>query len=98
MNYFNYLLILETLYGNCDIIWERHRHRYEVNPSYVTELEKNGMQYVGRDDKNERMEILELDGHPYYLATQYHPEYKSRPLTPSPLFLGLIEAAMLLKK
>lgn len=51
------------------------------------------MQFVGLDDANERMEVMELDGHPYYVGVQYHPEYTSRPLRPSPPFLGLILAA-----
>lgn len=85
--------IAKRLYRNCDSIKERHRHRYEVNPKYVPELEKNGLHFIGRDDTGERMEILELEGHPFFVASQFHPEYKTRPLTPSPLFLGLILAA-----
>lgn len=76
---------------------ERHRHRYEVNPEMVPKLEAAGMQFVGRDDTGERMEILELTDnppdHPYYVAAQFHPEFKSRPGKPSPLFLGFILAA-----
>lgn len=74
-------------------IYERHRHRYEVNPEMVDTFEQHGMLFVGRDDTKERMEIMELKDHPFYVATQYHPEYKSRPLTPSPPFLGLVLAA-----
>lgn len=85
--------ISKRLYGNVESISERHRHRYEVNPKYVPELEKYGMHFVGRDETGERMEILELENHPYFVASQFHPEYKTRPLTPSPLFLGLILAA-----
>ena len=73
---------------------ERHRHRYEVNPTLVKEFEDAGMKFVGRDESNERMEIMELSGHPYYVAVQYHPEYLSRPLNPSPPFLGLILASI----
>ena len=75
-------------------IHERHRHRYEVNPDMVTELEAAGMRFVGKDTEGERMEIIELADHPYFFATQYHPEFKSRPNRPSPPFVGLIEAAL----
>ncbi len=75
-------------------IHERHRHRYEVNPEMVTELEAAGMRFVGKDTEGERMEIIELADHPYFFATQYHPEFKSRPNRPSPPFVGLIEAAL----
>ncbi|CAJ0751231.1 1498_t:CDS:10, partial [Entrophospora sp. SA101] len=77
---------LHKLYDK-QIILERHRHRYEVNPEYVAELESNGLYFVGRDELNRRMEIMELKDHPYYVGTQFHPEYLSRPLNPSPPFL-----------
>ena len=82
------------LYGGDMEIHERHRHRYEVNPDMVSELESAGMRFVGKDTEGERMEIIELTGHPYFFATQYHPEFKSRPNRPSPPFVGLIEAAL----
>ena len=81
------------LYGGDMEIHERHRHRYEVNPEMVDELEAAGMRFVGKDTEGERMEIIELTGHPYFFATQYHPEFKSRPEKPSPPFLGLLKAA-----
>lgn len=84
---------IQKLYGSADSVWERHRHRYEINPDYVAQLQKAGMEFVGIDEKNERMEIMELHGHPYYVAVQFHPEYLSRPLKPSPPFFGLILAA-----
>lgn len=84
---------IRQLYGNPKSIDERHRHRYEVNPNYVLQLEKHGMNFVGTDVDQKRMEIIELRDHPYFVATQYHPEYLSRPLKPSPPFLGLILAA-----
>jgi len=86
--------VLRKLYGNQDRVEERHRHRYEVNPELIDEFEAAGMKFVGRDDSNQRMEIMELDDHPYYVAVQYHPEYLSRPLRPSPPFLGLILASI----
>ncbi|KAK6644445.1 hypothetical protein RUM43_000712 [Polyplax serrata] len=84
---------IKQLYGNPTKIRERHRHRYEVNKKYVKDLEAAGMKFVGQDVTGERMQILELSGHQYYTATQFHPEYLSRPLKPSPPFLGLILAA-----
>lgn len=86
----------QKLYGGVERVDERHRHRYEVNPEYVDQFEEGGLQFVGRDDeRGNRMEVVELpqDVHPYFLATQYHPEFKSFPYSPSPPFLGLIMAA-----
>eukprot|EP01036_Dinobryon_divergens_P029812 gene29812-38966_t len=76
-------------------IWERHRHRYEVNPTYVEQLEKAGLQFTGRDDTGVRMEIVELPAtaHPFFFGTQYHPEFKSRPNRPSPPFFCFVSAA-----
>ncbi|KAJ2503163.1 CTP synthase ura7 [Coemansia sp. RSA 1972] len=85
---------IKKLYGGVEQVHERHRHRYEVNPEIVRELEGKGMHFVGRDaETGERMEILELDGHAYFVGVQYHPEYLTRPLSPSPPFLGLLLAA-----
>ncbi|XP_077251028.1 uncharacterized protein LOC143890282 [Tasmannia lanceolata] len=81
------------LYGNASYIDERHRHRYEVNPDMITELEKAGLSFVGKDETGRRMEILELHSHPYFIGVQFHPEFKSRPGKPSALFLGLIAAS-----
>ncbi|XP_055642364.1 CTP synthase isoform X2 [Toxorhynchites rutilus septentrionalis] len=86
--------IVKQLYGNKSKIEERHRHRYEVNPLYTERLEENGLKFVGYDSEKTRMEIIELENHPYYVATQFHPEYLSRPLKPSPVFLGLILASV----
>lgn len=86
--------ILKKLYGNPDHVEERHRHRYEVNPKYVPDFEKEGLRFVGQDVEGERMEIMELQGHPYYVAVQYHPEYISRPLDASPPYLGLLLASV----
>ena len=80
------------LYGDTDIR-ERHRHRYEVNPAYIEKLEAAGLKFVGRSDGGRRMEVFELQGHPYFIASQFHPELKSRPLRPSPIHLGLVRAA-----
>lgn len=75
------------------IIQERHRHRYEVNPAYIDTLASNGMKFIGKDDKAERMEIMELKDHPWYVGVQYHPEYLSRVLRPSKPYLGFVAAA-----
>ena len=85
------------LYGN-GTIYERHRHRYEINPEYIKRIEAKGMKYTGRDESGRRMEILELEKHPYFVASQFHPEFKSRPDKPSPLHFGLIKAALKIKK
>ena len=86
--------LLRKLYGDVEVIEERHRHRYEVNKKYVPEMEKCGLKFVAHDGKNIRMEIIELENHDYYVATQFHPEYLTRPLKPSPPFLGLILASI----
>lgn len=65
-----------------------------MNPKYVEQLEAKGLKFVGHDSEMTRMEIVELQDHPYYVATQFHPEYLSRPLKPSPPFLGLILASV----
>jgi CTP synthase len=72
---------------------ERHRHRYEVNPKLISELQQTGLEFVGQDESGERQEIIEIPDHPYYLAVQYHPEFLSRPNRPSPPFVGLLLAA-----
>lgn len=81
------------LYDGAGHVDERHRHRYEVNPALIEDIEAKGLKFVGKDDSGQRCEIFELDNHPYFVATQYHPEFKSRPGRPSPPFLGLLKAA-----
>ncbi|RIA89200.1 CTP synthase [Glomus cerebriforme] len=83
----------QSIFGDDHHVSERHRHRYEVNPNYVQILEEKGLYFVGRDDTGKRMEIMELKDHPFYVATQYHPEYLSRPLKPSPPFHGFVVAS-----
>ncbi|MEA2055506.1 MAG: CTP synthase [Candidatus Thermoplasmatota archaeon] len=84
--------IIHKLYGT-DNVSERHRHRYEVNPKYVERLEKCGLVFSGRSPDGILMEFMELPDHPYFVGTQAHPEFKSRPMKPSPMFDGLIKAA-----
>ncbi len=83
-----------SMYGGKEIIYERHRHRYEVNPKYIDELQENGFRVSGFSEKDGRVEFMESLDLPFYIATQAHPEYKSRPLSPSPPYLGLIRAAL----
>jgi len=85
--------IARELYGR-DSIQERHRHRFEVNPDYIERFKAAGLRFTGRDTSGRRMEVLELGGHPYFIASQFHPEFKSRPDAPSPLHLGLVRAAL----
>ena len=85
---------VRRLYGGAEHVDERHRHRYEVNPELIEQIEDAGLKYVGKDQTGQRCEIMELDDHPYYVGTQYHPEFKSRPNRPSPPFLGLLKAAV----
>ncbi|RAO66946.1 uncharacterized protein BHQ10_002958 [Talaromyces amestolkiae] len=84
---------LRALYGSAPQIQERHRHRYEVNPEMVERLEKAGLTFVGKDVKGERMEIIELKDHPWFVGVQFHPEYLSRVLSPSFTVLGFFAAA-----
>ncbi|KAI0766297.1 CTP synthase [Irpex lacteus] len=84
---------VRKLYGGAEKIWERHRHRYEVNPEYIEKLTASGLSFVGRDEKGERMQILELQDHPFFVGLQAHPEFCTRPLNPSPPFLGFVAAA-----
>ncbi|RAL64244.1 hypothetical protein DID88_002136 [Monilinia fructigena] len=84
---------LRKLYGEKTEVHERHRHRYEVNPEYVDRLHTGGLEFVGKDDKGERMEIVEIKDHPWYVGVQFHPEYLSRVLAPSKSYLGFVAAA-----
>jgi CTP synthase len=74
-------------------IKERHRHRYEVNINYKDEFEKNGLIFSGISPDNKLPEIIELNNHPWFIGVQFHPEFKSRPLSPHPLFSSFIKAA-----
>jgi len=87
--------IIAEVYG-ADKVEERHRHRYEVNNSYRTQLEEAGLVFSGTSPDANLVEFVELprEVHPYYVATQAHPELRSRPTRPHPLFSGLIGAAL----
>lgn len=75
-------------------ISERHRHRWEVNPQYIKLIEDNGLVFSGVHPKKNLMEILELPNHSYFIASQFHPEFKSRLEKPAPLFVGLVNAVL----
>jgi CTP synthase len=83
-------------YGQ-DEINERHRHRYELNNQYRKELSESGLTISGTLPDGYLVEIIELPGHPWYVATQFHPEFKSRPNRPHPLFRDFIGAAVTFK-
>lgn len=84
---------LRALYAGKTEILERHRHRYEVNPSFIDQLEKGGLSFVGKDDAGVRMEVVEIKDHPWYVGVQFHPEYLSRVLDPSRPYLGFVAAS-----
>ena len=73
-----------------DIVIERHRHRYEVNPRYIKMLENKGIIFSGKSPDGKLMEFFELRNHPFFAGTQAHPEYKSTFLNPSPLYVGFL--------
>lgn len=83
---------ISKLYGGAKIISERHRHRYEVNPEYHCVLQEKGLVFSGMSPDATLVEFIELKNHPYFVATQAHPELKSSLENPAPLFLGLIKA------
>lgn len=85
--------LAEHLYGRRRV-WERHRHRYEVNPDYTSQLEQEGLVFSGRSLDGRRMEILELPSHYFFVATQFHGEFRSRPMSPSPPYYGLVKASL----
>jgi len=80
-------------YG-ADEVWERHRHRYEVNPEYVPLFEERGLVVSGKSPDRIFVEVIELPDHPWFLACQFHPEFKSKPYRPHPLFVSFVAAAV----
>lgn len=86
--------VMRKLYGDADFLEERHRHRFEVNPVLKKCLEEQGLKFVGQDVEGERMEIVELEDHPFFVGVQYHPEFLSRPIKPSPPYFGLLLASV----
>jgi len=85
-----------SIYGKTEI-WERHRHRYEINPEYLDRFEQQGLKVSGRSVDG-RVEVLEIPEHPFFLGVQFHPEFLSRPEAPHPLYLALTRAALARKE
>lgn len=85
--------ICSRLYGE-NLVYERHRHRYEFNNKYRDDCEKGGLSIVGLSPDTRLVEAVELQGHPFFVGVQFHPEFKSRPNRPHPLFEGLIQASL----
>ncbi|OBS58999.1 hypothetical protein A6R68_09877, partial [Neotoma lepida] len=86
--------VMRKLYGDTDYLEERHRHRFEVDLVLKKCLEEQGLKFVGQDVEGERMEIVELEDHPFFVGVQYHPEFLSRPIKPSPPYFGLLLASV----
>jgi CTP synthase len=84
--------LAETIYGKPTIV-ERHRHRYEFNPAYESVLTSHGLRISGKSPDGKFVEIAELPEHPWFMAVQFHPEFKSKPLQPHPLFAGFVGAS-----
>ena len=91
--------VAHKAYGTVKIS-ERHRHRWEVNPTYIEKLEKAGLVFSGKSPDKKLMEITELPAktHPFFLGTQFHPEFKSNPIDSHPLFFEFVKAAKNRKK
>ncbi len=85
--------ITSQAYDGAEVVHERHRHRYEFNNAYRQRFHDAGMRFSGRSPDDRLVEFIELADHPWFVATQAHPELKSRPTRPHPLFVGLVTAA-----
>ncbi|MBX9745139.1 MAG: hypothetical protein K2X08_08025, partial [Chlamydiales bacterium] len=86
--------LAEAAYGK-HLIWERHRHRYEFNNRYKKDFEEKGMLFSGKLQHGDLCEISEVTGHPWMLGVQFHPEFKSKPLEPHPLFCDFLRTILL---
>lgn len=89
--------VSRKLYGE-ELIYERHRHRYEVNNEFREKLEESGLRIAGVSPDSRLVEIVEIEAHPWFVGVQFHPEFKSRPNRPHPLFSGLVRAALVRKE
>ena len=85
--------LASRIYGGQDIIYERHRHRYEFNDAYRNEMEAAGMVVSGTNPDTGLVEIVEIPSHPFFIGTQFHPEFKSTPEQPQPIFTAFVKAA-----
>ena len=86
--------LAQKAYGTAEIR-ERHRHRYEFNNTHRASLEKAGLRISGTYPKGDLVEVVEIPGHPWFVACQFHPEFRSKPDVPHPLFRGFAQAARL---
>ena len=86
--------LARSIYGGAETIYERHRHRYEVNVNFRARLEQVGLRFSGMSPDGVLPEIIEFPDHPWFVGVQYHPELKSKPFSPHPLFAGFIGAAV----
>ena len=86
--------LASRIYGGQDIIYERHRHRYEFNDAYRKEMEEAGLVVSGTNPDTGLVEIVELPEHPFFIGTQFHPEFKSTPERPQPIFTAFVKAAV----
>ena len=85
--------LVAKIYGK-ERISERHRHRYEVNMKYADTLRRSGMEIVGKSPDGKLPEIVEIKDHPWFIGVQFHPELKSKPFDPAPLFVSFVKAAI----
>jgi len=85
---------VSRIYGGAEVISERHRHRYEVNSAYIEPLESHGLIFSGMSPDGLLPEIVERPDHPFFIGVQFHPELKSKPFDPHPLFAGFVAAAV----
>lgn len=86
--------LIRKLYDDQETIQERHRHRYEFNNEFKEALEKHGMKFTGMNPEENLVEVIELSDHPFFVASQFHPEFSSRPNRPQPMFMGFLSAAL----
>jgi CTP synthase len=86
--------LVRAVYGDMAVVTERHRHRYEVNVAYRDRLEAAGLRFSGMSPDGVLPEIVEIPDHPWFIGVQYHPELKSKPFEPHPLFAGFVAAAV----
>jgi len=88
----------EKKFGKQKVVSERHRHRYEFNNKYIKQFEKNGMTIAGTSPDGKIVEAIEITNHPFFIGTQFHPEYISRPLDPHPLFVEFVRVCLKIKQ
>jgi CTP synthase len=85
---------IHGIYGNEGLIYERHRHKYEINGIFVDDLEKCGFAVTGRSPDGRFIEVMEIADHPWFLCVMFQPEFKSRPTRPHPVFIDFVKAAL----